>query len=72
MHRAVKMFCRVFIFRTIATANVTARFAKAQVNPIVTDFQTIFAAVCAWRNRFDRIEMRALLCHSFNLFLFFV
>ena len=33
------------------------------MNPTVAGFQTIFAAVRARRNRFDRIEMRAFLCH---------
>ena len=53
MRRRAKMFRRVFIRRIIAAADVTARFAKTQVNPPIARFQTIFAAVRARRDRFD-------------------
>lgn len=47
MMLGVKMFCGVFVFRTIAAADVAAGEAQAQVDPVVADFQAILAAVGA-------------------------
>jgi transposase len=56
----VKMFRRVFVRRRIAAADVTANFAKPQMNPTVAGFQTIFTAVRARRNIFYFFQMLAL------------
>jgi len=48
----MEMFRRVFVCGIVAAADVTARFAQTQMNPIVADFQTIFAAVRARLNDF--------------------
>ena len=57
----MKMFRRVFVLGIVTAADVTARFAKAQMNPIVADFQTIFTAVRTRRDRFDFAQMFALI-----------
>jgi hypothetical protein len=60
----VKMFCRVFIRGIVAAADVPARFAKPEMNPAASGFQTIFAAVGARRHRFDFAQMLAFI-HKF-------
>jgi hypothetical protein len=47
MTRTVKMFRRVFVGRTVAAADVSARHAKAQMHPIVTRPQAVFATLRA-------------------------
>ena len=60
------MFRRVFVYGIVAAADVTARFAQAQMNPIVAGFQTILAAVRRRRNRLDRTKMHTGFRHNFS------
>jgi hypothetical protein len=53
MMLGVKMLCGVFVFRTIAAADVAAGKAQAQVDPVVAHFQALFAAVGAGRDVSD-------------------
>jgi hypothetical protein len=61
----VEMFGRVLVLRRVAAADVPARFAQAQVNPIVSDLQTIFAAIRARRDIANLVQM----CAGFHKFL---
>jgi len=46
MFGRVEMFRRMLVFGRIATPNVTALAAKAQVHPIIAHFQAFFASLC--------------------------
>jgi hypothetical protein len=59
-----KMLGRMSVRRVVATADVTAGPADAQVNPGRTDLQTFLAAFRTRSDVADRIEMRAGLCHT--------
>lgn len=59
----MKVFRRVSVLRLIATADVTARIAQAQMNPTVAGFQTFFAAVRIRTRAFNFAQMRAFSIH---------
>ena len=42
----MEMLCRVLILRIVTAANMATGETEAQVNPTLTGFQTILAAVC--------------------------
>jgi len=60
---------RVLILRVVATTNMATDEAKAQVNPGITDFQTLLTAVCTRGDLSDLVEMCTLFGHqSFQSF----
>jgi len=61
MLTSVKMLGRVFVFRAVAAADVPAREAQSQVNPIVATLQTLFAAIGMGCNRLDLIKMSTVI-----------
>jgi hypothetical protein len=63
MSRRVEMFRGVLVRRIVAASDVTANFAKPQMNPPASGFQTIFAPVGARSYLFYFIQMLALRCH---------
>jgi hypothetical protein len=69
MMNLVKVFCGVLVLRAVATSNVTAREAKAQMNPGVSHFEALFAAFAAGLHFFDFAEMRAFGGHRGLLLL---
>ena len=63
----VKMLGRVFVFRRIAAADVTARVAQTQMNPTVAHFQTFLAAVGRVGGMIGNFfDMNAFVCHYFT------
>ena len=56
----MKMFGDVPVLRVVAAADVTARFAEAQVYPRVQALQTFFASDDARRHVSNLVEVRAL------------
>jgi hypothetical protein len=66
MPGGVKMFCGVFVFRGIATADVFAFQAEAKVHPGIAGLDAIFANMFFLGvGDFDLIQMRAILRHKF-------
>jgi hypothetical protein len=64
---------RVFIFRVVAAADMTAGFAKPQMNPTISSFQTVFATLERVRRRLlYLVEMRAIYRHIYLLLIIFV
>jgi hypothetical protein len=57
------MFGCVLVPGTVAAADVSARQAKAQMHPSVSDSQAVFASWRARRHRSDLIQVSALFCH---------
>jgi hypothetical protein len=57
----MKMFGRVFVFRGIAAAHVTARQAQPQMDPRIARFQALFAAAGVGLHVVDLIQMMARL-----------
>jgi hypothetical protein len=55
----MKVFGGVFVFRIVATTHVSADQAHSQMDPVVADFQTIFATACAGLNLADLSQMCA-------------
>jgi hypothetical protein len=55
------------VFRVVATANVAARHADAQVHPGVACFQALYAPVGIGFARHDLMEMRAIMIHTVSL-----
>jgi hypothetical protein len=51
---------RVTVWRIVAATDMTAVFAKPQVYPSAADLKTIFAAVGARSNLFDRGDVFAV------------
>jgi hypothetical protein len=58
VHRT-EVFRRVPVLRRVAAADVTARPAEAQVDPLVADLQAVLAAVGARLDVADLGEVRA-------------
>jgi len=56
---AVEVFGSVLVFGRVATADVAALHAKAQVDPGVACFQAFLATFGVWRNFMDVALMRA-------------
>ncbi len=54
---AMKMLCGMFSRRRIAAANVAAKQAHPQMNPVLARFQTLFAAVSMRLYIVNLIEM---------------
>jgi hypothetical protein len=59
----MEMLGRVRILRGVTAANMATDETEAQVNPSITGFQTILAAVCTWSDLSYLVEMRTLICH---------
>src|SRR5215813_13955253 len=59
----LKVASRVSILRGVTTSNVTAGFAKTQVNPGISCFQAILATVGAGGHVPDLIDMPAIRFH---------
>ena len=55
----MKVFGGVFVFRRVATTHVTARHAKSQVDPGITDLQTIFTPLAVRRDLLNLVRMCA-------------
>ncbi len=53
----MKMLGRVFVFGRIATANMPADEAKAEVNPRISACKAFLAPIGAWGNRLYLIKM---------------
>ena len=58
----------VFVLRGVATANVPADKALAQVYPGIANFQAILAAISTRDNFPDLVEVRTIYCHQFFSF----
>ena len=58
----------VFVLRGVATANVPADKALAQVYPGIANFQAILAAISTRGNFSDLVEVRTIRCHQFFSF----
>jgi hypothetical protein len=63
---AVEVLGGVFVFRRVAATDMAALQAQPQVHPAVTHLQTLFAALCVWRDLLDLVEMLAGL-HGYPL-----
>jgi hypothetical protein len=59
------MLCGVFIFRGIATTDVAAAQAQAQVDPTVAHLETLFAAFALWLHGLDLIEVGTVFGHHY-------
>ena len=55
---------RVRVLRVVATTNMSTGETEAQVNPGITGFQTILAAVCTRGDLLYLVEMRTVFCHQ--------
>ena len=66
MLRLMEMFCGVPIFRRIATADLSADEAHAEVDPFVACFRALFTDVLVGFSDFDLIEVGTWLCHVFS------
>jgi hypothetical protein len=58
------MLGRMFVLRVIAAADVAALHTKPQMDPFVARLQAVLAAVRAWGDVFDGVEMRASFGHG--------
>jgi hypothetical protein len=66
MLRRMKMLGRVLILRVVATTNVTALEAEAQMHPLIACRQAFFAALRRARVRIARpLDVFAELVHAF-------
>lgn len=54
---------RVLILRVVTAAHMSTGETEAQVDPGVTSFQTLFAAVCTRGDLSYLVEMCTLFCH---------
>jgi hypothetical protein len=66
MLRLMEVFCGVPIFRRIATADLPADEAHAEVDPFVACFRALFTDVLVGFSDFDLIEVGTWLCHVFS------
>jgi hypothetical protein len=64
----MEMAGSVFVFRGVATANVPADKALAQVYPGIANFQAVLAAISTRRNFSNLVEVRTIYCHQFFSF----
>ena len=62
--RTMEVLGRVLVLRVVAAAYVPALHAEPQVDPYVAGLQAILAAIGAWGDIFDAIEMRAGIGHG--------
>jgi len=60
----MEMLGRVLILRGVTATHMTTGETEAQVNPGITGFQTILAAVCTRGDLSDLVEMRTLFCQQ--------
>jgi hypothetical protein len=58
MLRQMKVFPRMSIRRRVATADVTTRETESEVEPGGADSQAVFAAISAWVNFANRLNVR--------------
>ena len=65
MFAALKMFRGMFVFGIVATADVTAGEAQAQMDPGVAYFQALLAAISAGFHFVDRRQVRAARTHIY-------
>jgi hypothetical protein len=59
----VKMLCGVLVLRGVATANVAAGKAEAEMHPTVAHFEAFLAALGLRLDAPNLIEVRALIGH---------
>jgi hypothetical protein len=59
MMNLVKVFCRMLVLRAVATSDVSAAEAEAEMNPGVTHFKAFFATFAAGLHFFNFAEVRA-------------
>src|SRR5215470_3602729 len=64
MFRGVKMLRRVLVLRGIATADMSAFQAQAQMYPAVTYFEALFAALRMRLHSFRVLNMLARFAHA--------
>jgi len=64
MTARTEMFRGMPILRAVATPDVAAALAHAQVHPHVAGFEAFLATVAARFNVQDLVEVRALLCQG--------
>src|SRR5215475_12670866 len=67
MFRRVVMFRRVLVRRRIAAADVPASQTQAQMQPMASAAQTLFAAARAGRDFLNLIQMCASVFHSSSI-----
>jgi hypothetical protein len=67
MLRFVEMLGRMLVLGRVATANVSASEAKAQVNPRVAGLSTVLTHMHMSFSDFDLIEVGAIFWHGFLL-----
>jgi hypothetical protein len=63
----VEMPGGVLILRIVAAADVSTDETDTQMHPGVTHFQALLAAIGAWCDLSDLVEVATLLCHRFLL-----
>jgi hypothetical protein len=66
MLRVMEVFCGVPIFRRIATTDLSADEAHAEVDPFVACFGAFFTHMLVGFSDFDLIEVGTWLCHVFS------
>ena len=55
----------MLILGGVAATDMSAFKAETQMDPAITSFQTVFAAISAWSDIVNMIKVRALFCHVF-------
>jgi hypothetical protein len=69
MLRLVEMLGCVLVLGRVATTNVSATQAQAQVNPRVAGFDTVLTHMLIGFSDFDLIKVGAFFWHRFLLYL---
>ena len=64
MLSGAKVFGGVFVRRRVATADVAARHAEAQVQPGAATSQAVFTSFRTGRDRLDLIKMATFVSHN--------
>ena len=65
MARAVKVLCGVLVFRVVATRNMTAHQAHAQMHPTIAHVNTLLTNMRGGSQKFNLIKMGTLLLHEY-------
>jgi len=55
----------VLILRIVTAPDMSTGETKAQVDPAISNFQTVLAPIGAWRNLAYLVEVTTLLCHVY-------
>jgi hypothetical protein len=61
--RFMEMLGSVFVFGRIATTDMTANQAQAQVNPSVAGFDAFLTHMLGGFSEFNLVKVRTLVCH---------